>query len=82
MAKQTRPAGKRARKAIRTPYSETVAGADMRSSTIVIPADLLRLLRLAAIARADRHGGRPSVSDVIRDLLERHRKELETEAAG
>ena len=82
MAKHARPAGKQIRKASRTSYPQTGAGANMRFTTVVIPADLLRLLRLAAIGRADRHGGRPSVSDVIRDLLERHRKELEAEAAG
>ena len=47
-----------------------------------LPIDLLTLLRMAAIKRAERHGGRPSVSDVIRDVLERHRDEIEREAGG
>jgi predicted CopG family antitoxin len=35
-----------------------------------------------AIKRAERDGGRPSVSNVIRDLLERHRAEITKEANG
>lgn len=58
----------------------TTASAGMAITSIHLPRDLLRLLRLASIDRADRHGGRPSVSDVIRDVLERHRGEIEDEA--
>ncbi len=51
-------------------------------TSIHIPKAMLTLLRIAAIKRAERDGGRPSVSNVIRDLLERHRREIEKEANG
>ena len=57
----------------------TTASAGMAITSIHLPRELLTLLRFASIIRADRHGGRPSVSDVIRDLLERHRAEIEVE---
>ena len=44
--------------------------------------DAHALLRLVAVRRATAGSGRPSVSDVITDLIERHRAELETEARG
>jgi hypothetical protein len=40
----------------------------------------LALLRRVAVERANRGGGRLSVSDVLRSLIERHRRELEAEA--
>lgn len=55
----------------------TDAGA---TTAIHIPRDDLHLLRLVSVARANRQGGRPSVSDVLRDLINRHRAELEREA--
>ena len=51
----------------------------MRITSIHLPRELLRLLRIAAAERADRHGGRPSVSAVVVDVLERHRDEIEAE---
>src|SRR5688500_2803730 len=39
----------------------------------------LALLRRVAVERANANGGRPSVSDVIADLVERYRAELERE---
>jgi len=49
--------------------------------SVIIPKDLHKLLRLAAVARALAAGsGRPSVSAVVTDYLERHRKDLEEEA--
>ncbi len=51
-------------------------------TSIHIPKAMLTLLRIAAIKRAEREGGRPSVSNVICDLLERHRREIEKEANG
>ena len=63
-----------------TSSTRSAASTDMAITSIHLPRELLRLLRLASIDRADRHGGRPSVSDVIRDVLERHRDELEDEA--
>jgi hypothetical protein len=54
----------------------------MQTTSVHLPSDLLRLLRLVAVVRASRHGGRPSVSDILRELLEKHRREFETEARG
>ena len=51
-------------------------------TSIHISKVMLTLLRMAAVKRAEREGGRPSVSDVVRGLLERHRKEIEREAGG
>lgn len=54
----------------------TDAGA---TTAIHIPRDDLVLLRRVAVERANRLGGRPSVSDVLRELINRHRGELEKE---
>jgi hypothetical protein len=40
------------------------------------------LLRRVAVERANRDGGRPSVSNVLRDLIEANRAALEREAAA
>lgn len=56
------------------------------TSTIHMPAELLNALRLASIRRSMRRIGgqvgdgkntRPSVSEVVVDLLRRHREELD-----
>jgi hypothetical protein len=52
---------------------------DMVTSAMHLPKATLQLLRKAAVARAGLRGGRPSVSAVIVDLVERHRDELEKE---
>ena len=57
----------------------------MTTSTIHLPVDLLDALRAAALrrashkARADSHGrgGRPSVSEIVVEILTRHRDELD-----
>lgn len=54
----------------------------MTTTAIYIPKDAHALLRLVAVRRANAGSGRPSVSDVITDLVERHRDELEAEAKG
>ena len=67
-----------------------VAGGDrvaMTTSTIHLPAELLEALQQAALRRAARRrradtsgkgrGGRPSVSEIVVDLLTRHREELD-----
>ena len=43
--------------------------------------ELLKLLREVACNRADEHGGRQSVSNLIWNVLERHRDGIEGEAA-
>lgn len=62
-------------------------GADrpMTTSTVHMPVELLDALRQAALRRASRRaqaddkgrGGRPSVSEIVVELLERHRDELD-----
>lgn len=55
---------------------------DSSATTAVhIPKDQLALLRRVAVERANRDGGRPSVSNVLRDLIEANRAALEREAA-
>ena len=56
--------------------------ARMTTTAIHIPLEALALLRLVAVQRANREGGRPSVSAVITDMVEQHRAELEREAKG
>src|SRR5947208_2957397 len=53
---------------------------EMQVTYVHLPTDLLYVLRMVAIARATNSGGRPSVSDVIRELLESHRKQFNEEA--
>ena len=48
----------------------------MVTTAVHIPKATLSLLRRVAVARADKHGGRPSVSGVLVDLAERARIEL------
>lgn len=58
----------------------------MTTSTIHLPVELLVALRAAANRRADRkmrdnprgRGGRPSVSEIVVELLMRHQDELDT----
>ena len=48
-------------------------------TAINLPEDVWVLLNRAAFRRAQTHGGRPSVSALLVDLVEKHRKELEEE---
>ena len=50
------------------------------TTAIHIPSDDLALLRRVAVERATREGGRPSVSNVLRALIDQHRAALEAEA--
>ena len=54
---------------------------EMTTTAIHIPKATLSLLRRVAVSRADTQGGRPSVSAVLAELVERARVELEAEAA-
>ena len=75
MAKRpSKPADRRAKKSSKAPAT---AADDMRVTSIHIPRDLLSVLRIAAVNRADRAGGRPSVSAVVVDVLRRHQAEIE-----
>jgi len=53
--------------------------AEMRTTAIVIPKDMWNLLRQVAFHRAQTSGGRASVSEVLRTLVEKHRTELKRE---
>jgi len=50
------------------------------TTAVHLPREDLALLRRVAIERANRQGGRPSVSNILRELIEQHRGELEAEA--
>lgn len=51
---------------------------DSNATTAVhISKDQLHLLRLVAVTRANQDGGRPSVSNVLLELIEANRPELE-----
>jgi hypothetical protein len=51
------------------------------TSGINLPVDVYELLNRVAFSRSLKHGGRPSVSGLLVDLVQRHRKELEKELA-
>jgi hypothetical protein len=68
----------------RPPADEPVV---MTTSTIHIPAELLNALRTAALRRSmrrisgtlgDGKSTRPSVSEIVVEMLQRHRGELDT----
>lgn len=53
-----------------------------RTTGINLPAEMWELLNRVAFERAKKYGGRPSVSKLLVELVERHRKELEREMSG
>ena len=48
------------------------------STSVHLPVELLELLRMA-VKRASRQGGRPNVSEIVREALEAHRDKIEGE---
>jgi hypothetical protein len=50
-----------------------------KTTGINLPSDIWELLNRVAFERAKKFGGRPSVSALLVDLVQRHRKELEKE---
>jgi hypothetical protein len=52
------------------------------TSGINLPFDIYQLLNRVAFQRALKYGGRPSVSGLLVELVQRHRKELEKELSG
>lgn len=56
------------------------ASEEMTTTAIHVPKSALALLRRVAVERANLHGGRPSVSAVLVDLVDKHRAELERES--
>ena len=67
-----------------TKASESGANSPLVTETITtaihIPKPTWTLLRAVAFRRAQDRGGRASVSRLIAELVERHRKELELES--
>lgn len=53
-----------------------------KTTGVHLPADLWALLNRVAFERARTKGGRASVSALLVDMIERHRKELEKELAA
>ena len=53
---------------------------DHKMTTVYLPPEMVTLLRIVAARRAEGVGGRPSVSEVVRGILEKHRPEIEKEA--
>ena len=51
------------------------------TTAIHLPKNTLKLLKLAAFHRAQKHGGRMSVSKLVTEIIESHRKELEQNIA-
>jgi hypothetical protein len=65
-------------KASKPPRAEIV-NRTHRTTGINLPADVWELLNRVAFERAKKYGGRPSVSALLVDLIQGHRKELERE---
>jgi hypothetical protein len=53
-----------------------------QTTGINLPIDVWELLNRVAFERAKKYGGRASVSALLVDLVQRHRKELEAELKG
>jgi hypothetical protein len=53
-----------------------------RSTGIVMPSETWLLLRRVALERSRRSGGRGSVSALLVELVDRHKRELEKELAA
>ena len=66
--------------AAQEPGRPTIPAGEMVTTAIHVPKATLSLLRRVSVARADQLGGRPSVSGVLVELVERARAELEKEA--
>ena len=52
------------------------------TSGINLPVEIYELLNRVAFSRSLKNGGRPSVSALLVDLVQRNRKELEKELGG
>jgi hypothetical protein len=53
-----------------------------KTTGVHLPADLWELLNRLAFERARKRGGRASVSALLVEIIERHRKKLERELAS
>jgi hypothetical protein len=64
--------------ATRTPPARSTP-VGYKTTGINVPSDVWELLNRVAFERAKERGGRPSVSALLVDLVQHHRKELERE---
>ena len=65
-----------------SPKAGNWTGPTYKTTGINLPSDIWELLNRVAFERAKKYGGRPSVSALLVDLVQRHRKELEKELGG
>jgi hypothetical protein len=77
--KELKKLGARQTKELRSKRPPVADEDDYVTSAIHVRKWVLALLRHVAVSRANRTGGRPSVSALITELVERHREELEEE---
>jgi hypothetical protein len=63
----------------RSPKARSHGTAEMKTTAIVLTEEMWNLLREVAFHRAQASGGRASVSELLRSLVEGHRAELEKE---
>jgi len=68
----------RSKSAKDTPQKST-AKAEWSTTAVHLPKTTLQLLKLVAFHRAQKDGGRISVSKLLTDIVESHRKALERE---
>jgi hypothetical protein len=66
-------------KGSKSPVPATEGERTNRTTGINLPVAMWEMLNRVAFERAKKYGGRPSVSALLVDLVERHRKELEKE---
>jgi hypothetical protein len=66
----------------RAPRAPEIIERTHRTTGINLPADVWELLNRVAFQRSKNYGGRPSVSALLVELVQRHRKELEKELDG
>ena len=76
MASTKSPHGSKKKKST----SEAGSKPEWATTAIHLPKATLQLLKIVAFHRSQVHGGRMSVSRLLTDLVETHRKELEQEA--
>ena len=69
------------RRKVKSPAPASEPERTSRTTGINLPAEMWEMLNRVAFERAKKYGGRPSVSALFVDLVERHRKELEKELA-
>ncbi len=64
---------------VSTPTAAQAPDNEMVTTAVHLPRRSLALLRRVAVERANRYGGRPSVSALITEIIESQRGKLEAE---